>query len=93
MAMSTRITGFRPPDARWAQMKAVWDACEAASQEVPSSVEEFFNHEPPDDRGICIDLKDSPSVTNYRADMEEGFQVEISKLPKELTHIRFVNSW
>lgn len=54
MSTSTHIVGFRPPDAKWNQMKAVWHACGAAKVPVPEGVLKFFEYEAPDDNGVLV---------------------------------------
>lgn len=93
MSMSTHIIGFKPPNEKWKQMKAVWDACETAKTPIPQEVLNFFNHEPPDDDGVEINLETHPCCEEYDEDMSEGFQIEIDKLPKDIKIIRFVNSY
>lgn len=74
-------------------MKKIWDACNEAGVTIPSKVLEFFNHEEPDDAGVSIALEGTPAVKEYTADMREGFEVEISKLPASVKFIRFWNSY
>lgn len=93
MGMSTWVLGFRPPDDKWRQMKNTWDACNRAEVTVPEEVEKFFNYGPPDDAGIKINLDEKHGVTEWNDDSREGFEVELSKLPKNITRIRFVNAW
>ena len=122
MSMSTHIVGFRPPDEKWHQMKAIYDACTKAEVKIPDEVDEFFNFEPPDHQGVKVDLEvdevDEPqftingggfkvpappsnkpkkkklgALTPWRDDMQEGFEVDVTKLPKNITVIRFYNSW
>lgn len=88
------IKGIKAPNEKWRKMKQVYDACIGVGVEIPNEVSEFFNGDPPDDSGVIIDLDDHESVMKWDdGDMREGFQVEIAKLPKNLTHIRFVNSY
>jgi hypothetical protein len=95
MGMSTRVVGFRPPDAKWKRMKDIYDACESAEIELPAAVMEFFDGEDPNDSpgGVLVDLDKSKCVTPYRSDDAEGFDVDITKLPKDVTILRFTNSW
>lgn len=98
MSMSTHVVGFHPPDEKWLKMKAVWDACKAAGTSVPTEVERFFNGEQPDNNGIEVWLDGTfkemhPSCTRYGAVGKDGFEIDISKLPKNITKIRFFNSW
>jgi hypothetical protein len=93
MSMSSYVKGVRLPDERWRQMKQVWDACVAAHVEPPDEVDRFFNGEPPDQVGVVLDLTHTDAVTEYHADMKEGFEVDIAKLPEGVQIIRFVNSY
>lgn len=93
MGMSTHVVGIRRPDETWKKMKAVWDACRAAGVDPPDEVLEFFNHEAPDPAGIRVELEGNPCIQAYNDDMRQGFEVDISKLPKNVTSVRFYNSW
>lgn len=89
MSMSTHVIGFKAPDETWQKHKAVWDACDAAGVSVPEETEEFFNYEPPDNRGVEVHLPLSEWSDNSRL----GYEIEMAKLPEGLTHIRFYNAW
>jgi len=99
MSMSSYVEAIRPPDAKWSAMKAVWDACKAAGTTVPAEVDGFFNGEPPDATGVVVKHVSGCSsklpewVTAVRRDMEDGFEVDITKLPKDVTVLRFTNSY
>jgi hypothetical protein len=97
MSMSTHVVGFAPPDETWLKMKSVWDACEAAGVTVPENVSKFFNYERPDAAGVCIELDHYKTphecLKKYRADSQEGFEIDISKLPPQIKTIRFFNSY
>ena len=93
MSMSTYVVGFRPPDEKWKQMKSIYDACTKANVLVPGEVEDFFNGEPPDPQGVEVELEKLGAVTPWRDDMQEGFEVEVAKLPKDVKIIRFYNSY
>ncbi len=90
MSLSTHAVGFRRPDEQWRKMKAAWEACEAAGAPIPVEVSEFFNDEPPDDKpGMEIELGDA--CVEYTDDMIRGYEIDVSKLPPELTIIRVYN--
>jgi hypothetical protein len=74
-------------------MKAAYDACQAAGVAAPSDVMEFFDHEPPDSLGVRIEIERQPCTSKYRDDMRDGFEVDIKKLPPDVTIIRFYNSY
>jgi len=93
MSMSTHIVGFRPPDKKWKEMKAVWDACEKADIEKPPEVHAFFGHDEPDDSGVEVDLEEAGCCKTFDREGYDGFDVDVSKLPKDVKIIRFYNSW
>ena len=93
MGMSTHIVGFRPPDEKWKAMKKIYDACVAAKEGMPSEVDSFFNDIPPDPAGVQIGLEDYPgtkvkigAVKLWKDESGEVFEVDITKLPKDVTH-------
>lgn len=95
MSMSTHVVGFKPPDDKWKKMKAVWDSCAAAGMDPPKNVLEFFNWVPPDDRGVEVDLEKHPCVAKYNPPNrgQDGFEIDVKKLPPDVTVIRFYNSY
>lgn len=93
MSMSTHIVGFRKPDAQFKAMKAIYDSCKQVKVDIPDEVLEFFNYQEPDDSGVQINLEHDYSVMEYQDDMRSGFEVFLEDLPKNLTSIRFFNSY
>lgn len=91
MSMSTYVVGFRPPDEKWRKMKAVWDACITADIPFPEGLEEFFGWSEPDERGIKISLENV--AVKWSGEMRQGYEIELDKIPQNITVIRFVNSW
>lgn len=92
MSMSIYVVGFRPADAKWKKMKHIYDACVTAGVSIPEEVDKFFDNESPGDKPgkeIGIDT----AVTEYNAEMCEGFEVDITKLPSDVKIIRFYNSY
>lgn len=97
MSMSTRVVAFKPPGEKWQQMKAVWDACATAGIEALRQVEEYFNEEPPDPAGVEIDRGELIQCGALRdwndGPHANGYEVDVTRLPKDVTVIRFYNSW
>lgn len=90
--MSTYVVGFKPANAKWKKMKAVWDACKEANTEVPDSVNEFFDGQyPGDSPGMTVDIKSA--VKEWFDESCSGYEVDLTKLPKDVTVVRFFNSW
>jgi hypothetical protein len=93
MGMSTHVQGFKAPDDKWKEMKAVWDACEAAGISPPEAVSKYFEWDKPDDRGVEVKLEGTGYCTEWGDDYRSGFEIEMRKLPADVTHIRFYNSY
>jgi len=93
MGMSTHVTGFRPPDEKWKKMKAVHDACVAAGTDLPKGVDEFFGWDTPDNKGVTVDLEKDECCKEYNGNAEDGFEIDVTKLPKDVTVIRFYNAY
>ena len=95
MGMSIHVVGFKAPDKVWENMKVAFEACEAAGIDPPKELWDFFGGEQPDDQGVSVEIEGKDAVKEYDdpSGCATGYQVEISKLPKDVTHIRFYNSW
>ena len=92
MSMSTIIVGFCPPDEKYKKMIKAYESCVAAGIKIPTEIEKFFNGVlPPDPTGMKINIDKASEP--WHDDCGEGFEVEIAKLPKSVTVIRFYNSW
>lgn len=92
MSMSTHVVGFKPADRKWKDMIAAWDSCEKAGVPVPNEIQEFFGWEPPEDRpGMEVDLGDS--CEEWCAEMRNGYQIDISKVPEGVRYIRVYNAY
>lgn len=90
------VQGFKPPDEKWQRMKAAWDACTAAGVNPPKDVSAFFNHEEPDSAGVEVDekaLRKCGAVTDFSGDMQEGFEVHVDKVPKDVKVVRVYASY
>lgn len=92
MGMTTHIVGYRPEDEKWHQMKAVWDACVKAGTDTPHEVVRFFDGMPPESKcGLEVDI--SNATREYQTRGVGGHEVDISKLPKDVSIIRFYKAY
>lgn len=91
MSMSSNVFGIRLPNAKWKEMKSIWDACNKAGVTIPKEVEQFFDYEEPDPSGVVIPLEDI--AQKFSAEMQDGFEIKLSELPDGIEVIRFVNSY
>jgi hypothetical protein len=96
MSRSTYVHGFIPPDDRFQKMLGVYRACEKAGVPIPEEVEDFFNGEPPDEAGVKISLTCGSTYKNavkeYNDDDTQGYEVDLTQLPKDIKILRFLNS-
>jgi hypothetical protein len=89
MGMSTHVVGFRPADKQWEKMKAVWVTCNDAGIPTPDEVDDFFDGEDPTTfNGMPVKLGDA--VTKFNGDCQDGYEIDVTKLPKGVKIIRVV---
>ena len=96
MGMDTYVIGFKPADEKWRAMKAVWDACKAAGIAPPVDVDRFFGGYTPAPHGVRIgqnDLLMCGAAREWSDESSSGFEVDVKKLPPDVTVVRFYNSW
>ena len=96
MSMSTSVIGFKPPDETWRKMKCVFDACRQADMTPPQEVLDYFDGKPPDESGVEIGmntLRECGAVKTFNAEMMNGLEVDLTKLPKDVKILRFVNHY
>lgn len=87
------VTGIRPPDKDWKEMKAVYDACKKANVAMPEAVQEFFDYKDPDMKGIEMNLTEHDFCRSYQVgpEMEDVYEIEVAKIPKDLTFIFIIS--
>lgn len=105
MSTSIHIVGIKQADEKWKLMKNIYEACEKADVNLPDEVDEYFQGEIPDEAGVRVEIEPSydtrddnyePNefgVAHYKGDYSRGFEVDITKLPKDVTKLRFYNSY
>jgi hypothetical protein len=89
MSMSTDVKGFVPPDERWQDMAAVWNACIAANIVIPLEVVQFFGDEAPDPAGVEVDLP----LRKWNGRSGAGYELAVADIPERVKVLRFYNSW
>ena len=93
--MSTRITGFvSPENENYKKHSKVLIACiEAGIKELPKETADYFGSKNPEEYLLEEKLETTIIKHGYQKDMEEGFEIIVSEIPKDVHKIRFVNSW
>lgn len=92
MGMSTHVVGFVPRDETWEKYEKVYISCKEAGVEPPAEVMEFFDwKDPRNSPGKEVDIESA--VEEYRAEMRDGYTINLSELPKNVTVVRVYNSY
>lgn len=98
MGMSTHIEAFIPDtDAEFQKHKKVLLACLDANISLPEESEIYFGSKWPDlyllDEKLKFNLVFKSHYVEYKSGDSDGFEIDLSKLPKSVSKIRFYNSW
>lgn len=89
MSVTLSVEGFKPRDAKFAKMKKIHDACTEAGVDIPEEVEEYFGDGSPSDPGILVQLVDTKCCKELEVESEDGYEIDLSKLPADVKFIRF----
>jgi hypothetical protein len=85
MSIDLYVRGFIPPTEKFQEMKKIYDLCEKMDIEPPEEVLAFFNFDAPENEGVVVEIKNAISILQD----EWGYSVDITKLPKDVTIIKF----
>ena len=83
------VVGLRPVDDKWRAMKAAWDACELIGAPIPTKVYEFFDGVYPKSETVIEVELDKSVYAKYNDDGQSGFDVDLRRLPDDVTMVRF----
>lgn len=94
MSMSTRVQGLREKDDTYKKMESILLLCKELKVKVPNEVYEYFEliNEEYCSREIITSLPIG-SVEHYTEDSDDVWEVDLSLIPKDITKLRFVNSY
>jgi len=97
VSVSIHVVGFKPPDEKWRKMKAVWDACTQVGVNVPPEVVKFFDGGNPDPTGVEVSESNLVKCGALREwddkNSANGYEVDLKKVPADVTVIRFYRAW
>lgn len=95
MSMSTKIIGFvSDTDETYKKQRKVLLACiEAGLNKLPPETAEYFGSEYPHENLLDDKLETKIPSHQWSADMQEGFEIIVSEIPKDIHKIRFYNSY
>lgn len=92
-----RVIGVLPPDKQWKAMKKAYDACVAAGITIPSEITTYFGPTGPQEEGRSLILQDDTEGEDSKyvgriPSGVEGIQIDLKKLPKDVTVLRILTS-
>ncbi len=100
MGMSTHIKAFVPDtDKDFQKHKKILLMCSESEVSLPKETMDYFGvrSDYPDktllEEKLQIDLQEDIHYEEYSRESSAGFEVDLTKLPKGVTKIRFYNSW
>lgn len=93
MGMSTHVVGIVPADEEYTNKMKAFNACQEAGIHPPDELWDFFGGERPEPEGIIEYIDDEDFVSEWQDDMREGYEIDVTKLPKKYKLIRVYNSW
>ena len=95
MGMSTHVMGYISPEGDLYQKhKRVLMACkDAGIEEMPKETAEFFGGTYPEEWLLEEVLEVKIPVHECGGEMEDGLEVFVSEIPKNVHSIRFINSY
>lgn len=92
MSMSTYIQGLKPKTEEYEKKLNIYKSCKELNISVPQEILGFFDGEVCED-GIITEIP-KEAMREYSDDCcRDFFEVDLKKLPKDVTRIRFVNSY
>ena len=96
MSMSTHVVGVRDLDGTFAKMMGVKKSCDSAGIGYPVEVTDYFKHPSESEEYLrnemeSVDIK--CATKRCGGEMEDGWEVDLLKLPDGVVAIRFVNSY
>jgi hypothetical protein len=71
--------------------------CLEADISLPKETAEYFGTENPEewalDEKLSVDLEEDVHYKEWSEDSSQGFELDLTKVPKGVTKIRFYNNW
>jgi len=98
MGMSTHIEAFIPDtDSEYIKHKEILEVCAKNEVTLPKETAEYFGDDFPQryllDEKLSVALKEGEHYNNWSDESSEGFELDLTKLPKGVTKLRFYNNW
>ena len=92
MSMCTYVQGLKPKTEEYEKKLHIYNACREINVTPPEDILRFFDGEVCEE-GIITELP-KEAMSNYMDDCcRDFFEVDLTKIPSDVTKIRLVNSY
>lgn len=91
MSISTYVQGLKPKTEEYQTKLDIYIACRKINIEPPREIVDFFDGEICEE-GIVTELP-KEAVREYSDEYRDFLEVDLTKLPPDVSEIRFVNSY
>ena len=89
MSVSYFVRGMMEPTEDYKKKYAAFKACKEADIEIPQQLWDYFGDDVPSEEGVSVKIPYEEKVGN--GDMT--YEVDISKLPPQVTKVQFIVAW
>lgn len=92
MSTNTYIQGLKPKTGEYQIRLDVFTSCKKINIEPPKEIKDFFYNGEICEEGIVTELP-KEAVREYTDEYREFLEVDLTKIPDDISRIRFVNSY
>lgn len=99
MGMNTHVIGFRECNAHHRHMVEIAQQLQEMDMDpTPQLLEYFKDTDYPHceidlDLGLEVEIEKTVAVQKHNADMQDGFEIDVRKLPEGVVRVRVYNSY
>jgi len=80
------VIGIKPADVEYKKKAKAYKACVEAGVEPPEELCEYFEWKVPDPQGMEVDI--SHALTERNVEMQDGFDIDLNKLPEDVKFLK-----
>lgn len=92
MSINTYVQGLKPKTNEYQIKLDIFISCKKLNIEPPKEIKDFFYDWEICEEGIVTELP-KESVREYTDEYRDFLEVDLTKIPKDISKIRFVNSY
>lgn len=88
-----KVVGVKKGHAHWLKMRDAWHACKAAGLDMPMSLSEFFNGQPPDEDSQREVLMKGISEWSGKDGSYDCIEIDLTQLPPDYEKLEVHLVW